>query len=131
MPKLTDKERVQVDRNHALRKAAFDDYTGPKYMSHHCRVCSWSGNGTNFDEARQIIKDHERIAHPALVAWDNDPLPMRLTVAAIHDHDCVIEPCPCICGCGAGPGCVLIFGPLCTTCMIRANRGDRDHDEPK
>lgn len=126
MPKLSDDQRAQIEEHQKFYKAAFDDYTGPCYFSISCRVCSWHSNGVNLDEASRLIHLHESM-HPALAVFDAHHLPIELFSASFHDHDCEMGLCTCLCGCKEGPFCVLMFGSLCGTCMVRVGRDDKEH----
>ena len=51
-------------------------------------------------------------------------------IAAIHDsHECHRGPCVCRCGCTDDAGCRVVFGPLCSGCIVRVGRGDCEHGE--
>lgn len=132
MPKLTDEERAILAESDRLHKMAFESYlgSGPKYTAQYCRVCNRANNGRDLDEAVAANHRHEYGVHPALKEWDayqRTHAGFRLSIKALHDHDCPEQFCECRCGCKVGPYCGIIGGRLCATCVIREGRGESEH----
>lgn len=90
-----------------------------------CNYCGWASNARDLDEACELNGAHER-THPEY----EEPKSLEDFVASLHDHDCKMGPCVCICGCRRDAGCSVLFGPLCSDCLIASSRGDSAHDEP-
>jgi hypothetical protein len=128
MPILSDEERAAIQARQDVHDRITAKLREVQYRSYHCRLCNWASNGLTIDEAWEANLAHER-SHPEYNAWTANTVPMSDIPKALHDHDCVIADCVCICGCSKSAGCILIFGPLCSVCVIRANRGDSAHGE--
>ena len=129
MPRLTDEERSVVNESRRLGDLAFRSYSGPQYWSMNCRVCNMAINGESTNEAFEATRAHES-NHPGINDFDafsRRNLGLDVARDALHDHECKVESCTCQCGCTSGPFCILIFGPLCSVCQVRSNRGDSDH----
>jgi len=128
MPEITSEKRDWINRRIARRREIEDLIKPVGYTSQHCHFCNWASNGLSLTLAVEKNREHER-THPEWAEWESLEIPMEDLVDSIHDHECVKASCGCKCGCIDGPFCTLTFGPLCSVCMIRANRGDSDHGE--
>lgn len=96
------------------------------YCGAKCYYCGWISQSLDLEEAIRLNTEHEK-THPEY----EEPKSLLEFVDELHaDHDCNPGQCVCICGCREDAGCSVIFGPLCCTCMIAANRGDDSHGEP-
>ena len=130
MPKLTEEQRKSIkdrlDRHERIRHA----YDGKRYISQSCYLCNWASNGASLDEA--IEANHQHISgHHAVEDREmrETAIPIKELTQSLHDHDCEHAICACICGCKNDAGCILVLGPLCSTCHLRAGRGDSAHGQ--
>jgi hypothetical protein len=129
MPKLDDAKRQSIDARLAKHKEIMDKYKGKEYCSQSCRFCNWASNGLTLDEAIAENEKHER-THFEYDEFEANMIGIDEIRDSLHDHECKMELCACKCGCKVGPFCTLIFGPLCSTCMVREGRGDDEHGLP-
>ena len=127
MPEITSEKRAWIDGRLARRREIEDLFT-EQYMSQPCHLCNWASNGLDIELAVKANEEHQK-THPEFAEWKSLMIPMEDLVDIIHDHECQMASCACKCGCVDSPFCKLIFGPLCGSCIIRANRGDSDHGE--
>lgn len=132
MPLLSEQDRQRINEASDALKAIRDSFEGRQYFSMHCRLCNWASNGLTSDEAFQASKEHEQ-HHKEYSAWTaaGDALTPVDTVAILHDHECVMASCNCICGCQDGSFCTFLFGRLCSVCVVRDRRGDKEHGPPR
>lgn len=128
MPKLTDEQRTRINERLALHKRIRKTFEGRQYASQYCYLCNWASNGLTLDEAIEANDAHVK-THPEDAEMKVTSIPMNELRDSLHDHDCVYAKCVCKCGCQTNVGCVLVLGPLCSTCLLRAGRGDSEHGE--
>lgn len=127
MPKLSDDQRQSIKERLSRTKAITDSFKGRQWTTQHCGLCKWASNGRDLDMAVAASRLHEVMEHPESMAiLESNRLSASELPTAFHDHDCVEAMCACRCGCQEGPFCILGFGPLCSSCTVRADRG---HDE--
>ena len=122
MPRLSDEQRARLDRVNEVHQRIRQSFEGRQFTSQHCRFCNWSSNGRTFEEAMDANRQHEA-THTEQVEYDSTHLAVSEIVASLHDHDCQMALCTCKCGCTQGPFCIILFGPLCSVCLVRSNRG--------
>lgn len=102
-------------------------YKDRQYISQQCVLCGWTSNGLTFDEADAANMKHQE-SHPEWEEYQACIGDMGELLDEIHaNHECNSGPCTCICGCREEMGCRVVIGPLCSVCVIRANRGDSAH----
>jgi len=98
------------------------------YASVFCHYCGWASQSRDMERAIKANDRHER-RHAEYV----EPPTMEQVMADIDAehaaHDCHPGPCVCKCGCSLPVNCSVMFGPMCSTCMIRDQRGDPEHGE--
>ena len=126
MPILETEKRQRINAQRARRQEIHDAM--PKYLQLHCKLCNWAVNALTFDDAIEGVKVHQE-THPEFEEWTTLTIPMNEIRDSLHDHECQQKKCSCICGCDDGPFCTLVFGPLCSVCMVRESRGDSEHGE--
>ncbi len=130
MPKLDAAKRKSIDDRLALHKRLRDSFEGREYVSQHCHLCNWASNGLTLEEAIEANRKHED-THPETAQIEATGISLKEIRESLHDHDCQMEYCICKCGCHDGPFCTICFGPLCSSCSVRAMRGDDEHGEKK
>jgi len=128
MPKLSPDTRRDIERRSAIADRIHKSFEERQYTAQHCRFCGWASNGLTLDEAIAENGRHEA-SHPEQQEYDANLPSIDEVVHSLHDHECVYARCACICGCQESAGCILVLGPLCSSCLVRANRGDREHGE--
>ena len=128
MPKLDEAVRRKIEERIAMHDAIRQSFKGHQWMSYSCYLCNWASNGRTFDEAYALDKEHIHKEHPVEDAQMRvHQVPMGEIIASLHDHDCTEVYCSCICGCTEGPFCGLLFGSMCSVCVVRDGRGDKEH----
>ena len=128
MPKLDAEKRKSINERLALHEELRKSFEGRTYFTQHCHLCNWASNGLTFDEADEENQRHEA-THPETAQIRVTEIDLWEVLLSLHDHDCQMALCSCKCGCQEGPFCVLVLGPLCSTCSVREMRGDSEHGE--
>lgn len=130
MPKLTNSERKSIDERMAVHERIRATFEGRYYVYQTCYLCYWASNGRTLDEAVAANQEHISATHPSEEALMRETeVSLSEFRGIIHDHDCQMAVCSCIHGCSVGPFCQNL-GPLCSTCVVRDGRGDKEHGEP-
>lgn len=99
------------------------------YWGRQCSWCGWTANGLTIERADGECRAHERRSHPGIDEYRKKLPTLSEMRDELHaDHDCAAGPCRCRCNCDVtNAGCSVLFGPYCSVCIVRANRGDEEH----
>ncbi len=129
MSELTNAKRKSINDRLAVRIRIRDSFKDRQYVSQNCSLCSWASNGKSLDEAIAANQEHMSTVHPneERALRESEVSPEEMVESVHDDHECQMARCVCTCGCSQVPFCMLVFGPLCSTCFVREIRGDREH----
>lgn len=125
MPILDNETRKSISERHEIHQRIYGSFKGHYYVAVHCNLCNWTSNGLTLDEAVRANKVHKRI-HPEEAQLDATEISPEEEIAFLHDHECNMVYCNCKCGCHEGPFCDIL-GTLCSVCVVRDMRGDKEH----